>query len=367
MKATKETKGQAFSFQKPETTRELKAYYERLDALNTAPLWEVLGDLLTAEPKTPCVPSIWRYDELRPVLMEAAKLITTEEAERRVLILENPGIRGESWITTSLYAAIQLIMPGEVAPAHRHSCSAVRLILEGDGGGYTSVDGARTMMHPGDFVLTPSGAFHDHGNAGDKPTIWLDGLDLPFIEMMGANFAEQWPEPTFPVTTNEGDADTRYGNNLLPVEYRSSSMTSPIFNYTYSRSREVIEQLYKNGPVDDCHGVKLQYVNPVTGGYTMPVISGFLQLLPHGFKGRIYRSTDGTVYSPTEGSGRSKIGEMTIEWKKRDIFLVPPWYPVSHESENGAVLFSFSDRAAQKALGIWREEVPISNLWEQSH
>lgn len=360
MKEAKEIKGQAYSFQKPELTEELKEFHERLDAKNIAPLWEVLGDLVTAEPRIQCVPGIWRFDEIRPMLIEAAELITTEEAERRVLILENPGIRGESWITESLYAAVQLVMPGEIALSHRHTGSALRFILEGDGGGYTSVDGERTMMQPGDLVLTPSWTFHDHGNLGDKPTIWMDGLDLPFIKMMGVNFAEHWGKKTYPVTKNEADAVTRYGGNLLPLEYKPSTMASPIFNYTYSRSREIVEQLYKNGPVDDCHGVKLQYVNPVTGGYPMPTIAAFLQLLPPGFSGQPHRSTDGTVYSPAEGSGRSKIGDVTIEWKERDVFVIPPWYPVSHQTEKGAVLFSFSDRAAQKALGLWREETLAS-------
>ena len=360
MKETKAIKGEAYSFQKPEATEELTEFYGRLDRLNTAPLWEVLGDLVTAEPRTRSVPALWRYDEIRPMLIEAAELITTEEAERRVLILENPGIRGESWITQSLYAAVQLVMPGEIAATHRHTGSALRFILEGDGGGYTSVHGERATMQPGDFVLTPSWTFHDHGNLGDKPTIWMDGLDIPFINMMGVNFAEHWPEPNYPVTKNDGDAVARYGGNLFPLEYQPSTMSSPIFKYAYSRSRETVEQLYKNGPVNDCHGVKLQYVNPVTGGYPMPTIAAFLQLLPPGFSGQPYRSTDGTVYSPTEGSGRSKIGDVTIEWAEHDIFVVPPWYPVSHQTEKGAVLFSFSDRAAQKALGLWREETLVS-------
>ena len=121
MKVTKELKAQAFSFQKPEATEELKDFYDRLGARNLAPLWEILGDVLTASPTTPCVPAIWRFDEIRPLLLEAGKLITTEEAERRVLSLQNPGLNGQPWITTSLYAALQLVQPGEIAPSHRHT------------------------------------------------------------------------------------------------------------------------------------------------------------------------------------------------------------------------------------------------------
>ena len=360
MKDSKAMKGQAYDFQKPEVTEELKEYYDRLNELNTAPLWEVLDELVTATPRTPCVPTLWRYDELRPMLIEAGRLISTDEAERRVLILENPGIKGQSWITTSLYAAIQVVMPGEIAQAHRHTGSAFRFVLEGDGGGYTSVDGERTLMHPGDFVLTPSWTFHDHGNSGEEPTIWMDGLDIPYVNMMGVNFAEHWPEKTFPVTKNEGDAVTRYGQNLLPVDHESSAVRFPVFSYPYSRSRETLDQLYKNGPVHECHGIKLQFANPLDGGYPMATVAGFMQLLPAGFSGKSHRSTDGAVFTAVEGSGRTKVGDVTIEWKERDIFVVPSWFPVSHQSEKGAVLFSFSDRAAQKALNLWREEAPIS-------
>jgi hypothetical protein len=76
-------------------------------------------------------------------------LITAREAERRVLVLENPGLRGASSITRTLYAGLQLILPGEVAPSHRHTQSALRFVLEGKGA-YTAVDGERASMHPGD-------------------------------------------------------------------------------------------------------------------------------------------------------------------------------------------------------------------------
>ena len=121
--------------------------------------------------------------------MEAGRLITAEEAERRVLILENPALRGQSCITASLYAGLQLILPGEVAPAHRHTQSALRLVLDGDGA-YTAVDGERTTMRRGDFIITPSWTWHDHGNLGDQPVVWLDGLDIPIVRFFDAGFAE---------------------------------------------------------------------------------------------------------------------------------------------------------------------------------
>src|SRR5687767_5371674 len=299
-----------------------------MDRHNLAPLWEVLHNLIPNEPATPCRPALWKYRDARPYLMEAGKLITAREAIRRVLILENPGMRGESCITQSLYAGLQLILPGEIAPSHRHSQSALRFIVEG-AGAYTAVDGERTLMHPGDFILTPSWTWHDHGNPGKEPVVWLDGLDVPIVNIFDTSFAERFPGETQPHTIAEGDSLARYGANLLPVDFAPERPSSPIFNYPYSRSREAIEQLYRDGPVHACHGVKMRYVNPATGGYPMPTIGAFLQLLPRGFKGQTYRSTDATVFNVVEGKGRTRIGDQTFEWGPRDMFVAPSWLPVS--------------------------------------
>lgn len=186
--------------------------------------------------------------------------------------------------------------------------------------------------------------------------VWMDGLDVPMVHFFDAMFSERIPGPPPAHTRNEGDVMARYGTNLLPLDYKPDPLTCPMFNYPYSRSRQAIEELYRNGPVHPCHGVKMQYANPATGGYPIPTLGAFLQLLPARFSGGLYRSTDETVYCVTDGRGRSHIGEKTFDWKKNDIFVVPSWCPVSHETDGDAVLFSFSNRAAQKALGLWREE-----------
>src|SRR5919201_2541783 len=203
----------------PQTTSSARQdLYRRMDRHNTAPLWEVLQALIPDTPVTRCQPYLWNYREVRPYIMEAGKLITAKEAIRRVLVLENPGMRGESCITQSLYAGLQLILPGEIAPSHRHSQSALRFIVEG-AGAYTAVDGERTTMRPGDFILTPTWTFHDHGNPGDEPVIWLDGLDIPIVAFFDAGFAQRYPDEVQPVTRPEGDALARYGTTLLPLEY----------------------------------------------------------------------------------------------------------------------------------------------------
>jgi gentisate 1,2-dioxygenase len=331
-------------------------FYRRIDRDHLTPLWEVLGKLVPPEPASPCVPALWPFATLRPLLLEAGRLITAREAERRVLVLENPGLRGASAITHTLYAGLQLILPGEIAPSHRHTQSALRFVLEGSGA-YTAVDGERTTMSPGDFIVTPSWTFHDHGNPSDAPMIWLDGLDIPMISFFDAGFAERYGEESQPVTKPEGDALARYGANLLPLEAAPASRATPLLSYPYRRAREALERLQRQGPLDACHGIKMQYVNPATGGYPMPTIGAFIQLLPRGFRGRGYRSTDGTVYSVVEGRGRTHIGERCFEWGPKDTFVLPSWWIARHEADDDAVLFSFSDRPAQKALGLWREKV----------
>jgi gentisate 1,2-dioxygenase len=286
--------------------------------------------------------------------MESGGLITAQEATRRVLMLMNPGLGGEASITGSLFAGLQLIMPGEIAPAHRHSQSALRFIIEGHGA-YTAVDGERTAMQPGDFVITPSWTWHDHGNETSEPMVWLDGLDIQIVKLLGASFAEGYPDETQPVSRPEGDSFARFGHNLLPVDWRPEVKTSPVFNYPYIRTREALESLARNGAPDPYHGHKLRYVNPASGEFAMPTIATFVQLLPAGFASQPYRSTDGTVFVVVEGTGETRIGDTVLAWEPHDIFVVPSWMKHSHHPQSETVLFSFSDRVVQEKLGLWRE------------
>src|SRR5471032_722145 len=179
-----------------------KEFYSRLDKDNLTPLWEVLHALVPSEPSTGCLPALWKYADIRPFIMESGRLITAAEAIRRVLILENPGLRGQSSITRSLYCGLQLILPGEVAPSHRHTQSALRFIVEGSGA-YTAVGGERTTMRPGDFIITPTWTWHDHGNPGNEPVVWMDGLDIPLVAMFNAGFAENGESDEQVVTAPE--------------------------------------------------------------------------------------------------------------------------------------------------------------------
>ena len=333
------------------------AYYEAIGRSHMTPLWESLHSLVPPEPRPRAVPAIWKYEQIRPLVMQAGTEISAEEAVRRVLVLENPGLRGTSSITSSLYAGLQLILPGEIAPSHRHTQSALRFVVEGRGA-WTSVNGERTTMSPGDFIITPSWTWHDHGNPaaddGGEPVMWLDGLDIPMVGQLGAEFAENYPQAQQPLVRAEGDSFARFGHNMMPVRHRVTEPTSPIFSYPYERSRAALEQLFRNGELDAWDGVKLRYVNPATGGWPIPTLATFLQLLPAGFEGRALRSTDATVYSVVEGSGAVLIGETRFQFAPRDIFVVPSWQPVQLAAVEQVVLFSYSDRPVQVALNLLR-------------
>ena len=329
-------------------------FYARIARNNLKPLWEVLRGMLTPEPRPPEAAVVWHYDEVRPFLIEAAKLISVEEADRRVLILENPALEGKSRATQSLYAGLQIIMPGEVAPCHRHSATALRLMVEGDGA-YTSVEGERTPMKRGDFVITRSWSWHDHGNHGDTPVIWLDGLDVPMVNFFNANFHQGYDDELYPVVHPEGDSFARYGSGILPVDYAGRGAT-PLLNYTYEHTRAALDAMARDGHFDPCHGIKTRYVNPATGDYAMPTMGAFVQLLPRDFGGSPYRSTDSTIYSVIEGSGVTVIEGQAFDWRAHDVFLVPSWQWHRHEAAEETVLFSFSDRPVQQKLGLWREQ-----------
>lgn len=334
--------------------------YQDMSPYNLTPLWEVLHALVPLQPKTPCVPALWKYDEVRPLLMRAGSAITAEEAIRRVLILENPALRGQSCVTQSLYAGLQLILPGEVAPSHRHTQSALRFIVEG-AGAYTAVDGERTTMQPGDFITTPSMAWHDHGHEAEGPMVWLDGLDIPMLRFFDAGFAENDTSKSQQVKAPEGSSFARYGHNMAPVRGASPyGQTSPIFSYPYSRTREALHHLENSAPIDAWDGVKLRYTNPLTGGSPMPTMGTFMQLLPKGFSGKPYRQTDGAVFSVVEGTGTAYIespeGKAQFDFTARDHFVLPSWHTIRLNSAPGCVLFSYSDRPVHQALGIHREE-----------
>src|SRR4051794_16358217 len=203
-------------------------FYRRIEPHSLAPLWTRLKALVPREPTPTGVVHRWRYADVRPHVLEAAEHITAAEAERRVLILENPGLRGSSQVTGNLYAGLQLIMPGETAPAHRHTQSALRFIVEGEGA-YTTVDDRRVLMSPGDLVITPAWRWHLHGNESAQPMVWLDGLDIPMALYFGGTFRE--------------DEEMRERAGTAPG-------VLPPIHFPYVESRRKLDAAAASGPPD---------------------------------------------------------------------------------------------------------------------
>lgn len=336
----------------------LADFSREIGSLDMTPLWEREPGAMT--PGTKCVPHIWHYADVRPALMRSIGLISKRQAERRVLVLENPGLRGTTYIANSLYAGLQAIAPGEIAPSHRHTPNALRFLIEGEGG-YTAVGGERATMRPGDFIVTPSWAWHDHGNLGTGPVVWLDGLDTAIPKFFGAAFREDHGEETHAIVRSEGESFAAYGANMQPLTAQPDDLHSPILLYPYARSRDALEQMRQAGRIHSAHGAKLRYSNPATGGHPFPTMAAFMQLLPDGFEGRGYRSTDNGVFVVVEGRGVVDIEGRRFAFGPRDVFVVPAWSSCRFVAAEQAVIFSYSDRAAQEKLGFWREELQGEN------
>jgi gentisate 1,2-dioxygenase len=336
----------------------LDAYYQELATADAGPLWTVLERIITHEPRPVAVPHLWKWQQIRPLVVKAGQLVDTKLAERRVVVLQNPGLGGQPYATETLYAGIQLILPGEIARSHRHTASAIRFIVEGSGA-YTAVDGEKTIMQPGDFVTTPNWTWHDHGNESSEPMMWLDGLDVPMVNNLAAMFYEPYPEERQPITRAIDDSLHRYGVGLRPTWEQHLGPYSPLLNYTWKRARAALEQLSQAQGGSPCDDVILEYVNPYSGGPALPTLGANLQLLRPRSQTRAHRHTNSAVYYVAEGSGHSVVDGKRFDWEQGDVFAVPAWHWHEHASPTAApaVLFSFTETPVLRALGLYREQI----------
>ncbi len=332
-------------------------FYEEMDRAHMLPLWK-LGSMLSTEPKSSVAPYIWRRSRYLPLLLQAGEVVPVERGgERRALQLSNPGLR--DWATThTLVAAVQLLRPGETAPAHRHTPAAIRFIMEGQGA-YTAVNGERCYMNPGDLVLTPSWQWHDHGNETAAPIIWMDGLDVPLVRALQSMFFQPYEGTVYPITKPDNNSLKLFGAGVvLPTFSQPSGMASPLLIYPWEQTLAALEALgdREGSPFD---GVILEYTNPVTGGHAMPTMACYVQRLRPREHTRAHRQTSSAVYYVFRGEGQSVIDGMKFPWGTGDFVALPPW--VWHEHTNlsasgDAILFSIQDTPTFEALGLYREE-----------
>lgn len=338
---------------------ELQEYYAKLEELSAGALWAVANDIEPWEPKSKSTATLWNYEALRPLVLQAAELVTPQDAGRRVVWLANPSRREVSAAVGWLYSGLQIMLAGEWAPAHRHAAAALRFIIEGEGA-YTVVDGERATLGAKDFVITPAGTWHDHGNEGESgAAIWQDGLDIPFVNAMEANTYEVHPDGRQTATgeTNRS-SDSYVASGLLP-DSSWNARYSPLLKYPFERSYESLISLAKAQAPSPYDGVVLRFTNPVTGGHVMPTMGAQIQLLAPGEATRSHRHTGSIMYTVAKGEGYSVIGGRRFDWEENDIFCVPSWE--QHEHANGsssedAVLFSFNDLPVIESLGLYKEQ-----------
>jgi gentisate 1,2-dioxygenase len=316
-----------------EDTPELEAYYQALEGEQLGALWNVANEIEPYYPQPKSVPTHWPWKRIEPYVRKAASLVSAEKAARRVVMLVNPGRKEWSAAAGLLYTGVQIMNPGESTSAHRHQASALRFVMEGKGA-YTVVDGERMSLGARDFVLTPNGTWHDHGVEADgTQCVWQDGLDIPLMNSLDANFYEVHPE------TVQTPRQVSKENWSKPY--------SPTFLYKWDES---YRKLKKEGV--------FEYRNPLTGGPVMPTIGADLVRVTKPTSW--VRHTGSMIYQVAAGSGWSEIGDrqgaQRFEWQEKDIFCVPSWSRYRHGAHDGeAVLFSFNDLPAMRALALYRE------------
>ncbi len=343
-----------------EETQELRDYYQELQKLESGALWTVANEIEPWYPQSRSVPMVWHYEELRPHVLRALALVSPERAGRRVVYLCNPHRRDVSAAVGWLYTGLQVMKPGEVASSHRHSASALRFIMEGRGA-YTVVDGHKMTLGRNDFVLTPNGTWHEHGVCADGTTcIWQDGLDIPLINALEANFFQVHAGQTQAVTYPVDDSTHSYGApGLRPATGSWAHPYSPLLKYEWEPTYEALLRHAKVSDGSPYDGVMMEYINPLTGGPVMQTMGASMQLLRPGEKTRAHRHTGSFVYQCAKGHGHSIVNGKRLDWKERDIFCLPSW--AIHEHANGsttddACLFTFNDLPVMRALGLYREE-----------
>ena len=330
-------------------------YRDDMTKAGVAPLWPMMRNVLPHGAPSPVTkPGYWAYSNVRPLLIRAGELTPVEKAERRVLVLSDPGRgTGAMQATSSIYTGIQLLLPGETAPAHRHTPSAARIIIEGKGG-FTVVDGEKLPMEEGDLVLTPGGEWHDHGHEGTEPVVWLDALDLPLFVYLEGSYAEEAPLQS---PGNRPDASqVEYLSSGLAPSRRNNASTRryPMMRFPWERTESALRELAK---YESQEIAEVDFVNPETGDDVLPTMGFTAMMLSKGQIDEPPRRSSSAIFHVIKGSGTTNVDGETISWNAKDTFSVPVFSKLTHQAIDESFLIRVHDKPLQTKLRYYEERI----------
>ena len=337
-----------------------EAFNRLIHAYHLYGLWEQEDGVEPVPfPKTQAF--MWPASILQKLIEQSGRAVPVGN-ERRAMQLFNPGFGGRFATTPTLVGAVQVLLPGETARAHRHTASAVRFITQGSGA-YTRVNGERVYMSEGDLVLTPNWTWHDHANDDARPVVWMDGLDVPLVRYLDAWFFELYPERQAPDLVAAGMSANLYGTgNLKPTWAEDTRNHSPLMLYSWQHTWNALSAL-RGESGDPYEGVELEYTHPLTGGPVIPTMSCFIQLLRPGEHLQAHRHTGSAVYCAFRGTGTTIIDGQAFNWTEGSYMALPPWGMHEHvnTSSEDAILFSIRDTPLIKTMGLYRHEALTTN------
>jgi len=354
----------------------LTALYNDISEKHMFPFWATSSDVVHDEIRQlmgtqKAVPHLWTYrNDIEPILFRAAELVTMDDSERRSLILVNPGLAPRRATVSTMYTAYRLNDANEVMPPHRHSPNAIRFGLTGEGN-FTDVEGEDITFGPGDMVLTPLDAWHNHGNVGNEPAVNLSVLDLPLVETLNAVYFEhdytelvdgKPVKKKQQTATVPSDYSARaYDHGGLRPRFlrhqRGAGTSSPMYVYRWATMRELIER-FKDWDGDPYEALSIEYVDPLTGGPVFKTMTFFAQVLRRGEKTRPLRQTASLLVAPFEGRGHSIVDGKRFDWQRFDTLAVPggSWFEHANDDRSApAILFVASDEPALKAFSLLKK------------
>ena len=330
-------------------------YYDGLVAKNTLPLWPALRSVLPyGKPVRKTKPVLWRYADVRPDVIRAGELTPIEKAERRVIVMCNPGLGLENMqATPTIYIGLQLILPGETAPNHRHSPSAVRFVVEGKGG-FTVVRGEKLPMEKGDLILTPPGLWHEHGHEGEGPVIWLDALDLPLVYGIDASYAIEAKPQAVTDPGNASAARFAQGGVIPYASLTRARADYPLLRFPWRGVRQALADMARVTPAGE--PVHVAYVNPETGRECLPTLGFSALMLRAGEELALPRRSASAVLHVVEGGGTAVVDGVALPFGESDTLAVPTHADVRLANASGkapAFLFMVDDAPLHRKLGFY--------------